>query len=66
MDTELKRCPFCGGKAVLITNICESTKYKGYKVFHSQFGCGFRGLETPLKDTKEEAINTWNSRVNMP
>jgi len=48
---ELKRCPFCGGEA----------KIEGYKIFWAT--CKECTTETKVFDTKEEAIEAWNRRV---
>lgn len=69
MSRELKPCPFCGGKAVIVSNttayhmftyraICSSCKAQmGYRN-HCYDGRGKLFFET-----KEEAIEAWNRRV---
>ena len=49
--TELKPCPFCGGKAVI------------FKYFWS-VRCEDCLVETSIFETKEEATEAWNRRVN--
>lgn len=59
----LKPCPFCGGKATVLINICKEINFTGYRVFHNGFNCPMGNLETPLKDTEIEAVKSWNNRV---
>jgi Lar family restriction alleviation protein len=47
---ELKRCPFCGGKAYLAWD------------FNPYVHCKRCGIGTRSKPTEEEAIETWNRR----
>jgi len=53
---ELKKCPFCGGKAMLI----RAREWYGYY----SVGCSKCGIETNLHDTPAEAIAAWNRRSN--
>lgn len=48
---DLKKCPFCGGKAEIV----------GYKIFWVI--CKECTAETKSFDTREEAIEAWNRRV---
>lgn len=48
---DLKKCPFCGGKAEIV----------GYKIFWVI--CKECTAETKSFDTREEAIDAWNRRV---
>lgn len=50
-ETELKPCPFCGGKA-------ELSNYTHYWI-----GCKDCWVETKCYKSKEEAIEAWNRRV---
>ena len=53
MSRKLKRCPFCGERAVLIASD------KAFVV------CEECGVATPVHDTEEEAIEVWNNRKPM-
>ena len=53
---ELKLCPFCGGKASM------RVYFKGRVGVECDY-CGVRGL---VKDTREEAIKMWNTRLQIP
>lgn len=57
MSKELKPCPFCGSKNVVLEN-----KNGGYQV-RCRF-CGARGKYTVvgLHGSRMEAINAWNRR----
>lgn len=54
---ELKKCPFCGGEAVL--EELEHDDYKEYLVYC----CECSGMVEEWRKTKEEAIEAWNRRV---
>jgi Lar family restriction alleviation protein len=51
--TELKPCPFCGGKA------------ETYDYYFNEWyiGCVECSCDLGVFDTKEEAIEAWNKRV---
>lgn len=49
---ELKKCPFCGGEAEIVE----------YTIFWVT--CKECAAETKDFDTKEEAIEAWNRRMN--
>lgn len=57
MTNELKPCPFCGGEA----------EYRAAKYVRTAFKHSVVCLECfasiPPKDSKHEAINAWNTRV---
>ena len=52
--SELKPCPFCGGKARFIN------KYKGMR----WVVCDYCLCETDLFSTDEKAVEAWNRRVH--
>ena len=54
--TELKPCPFCGGEAHVVETIHGKTL--------PWVRCKDCGMETPMLDTEEEAIEAWNRRVD--
>lgn len=64
--TELKPCPFCGGKAVISRNDLGKNNYPGsfFKypnvVFHSA-GCPTCGTSFSSKN-EQEAVSKWNTR----
>lgn len=60
---ELKKCPFCGGKAELVTNGEKSTsKYFFVDVVCQNMVC--RGNSSCLESrTKKQAIAAWNMRA---
>ena len=51
---ELKPCPFCGGEA------------ETYPYYFNEWyiGCSECSCDLGVFDTKEEAIEAWNKRVN--
>lgn len=53
---ELKPCPFCGGKAILI-----ELEYSKAKFAKCENHCCEQSL---IYQTKAEAIEAWNRRVN--
>ena len=56
--SELKPCPFCGGKAFAINNI---PTYGEEVMFYAS--CESCRVRTPLKWTIEKAIEVWNRRA---
>lgn len=50
---ELKHCPFCGGKEIIIGMDDE------YGYYTASCFCDAKG---PYRDTKEDAIKAWNTR----
>lgn len=54
-DTELKPCPFCGSKNIVLTS-------HGAVIVFVQ--CDDCCATFPHFDSEEEAINTWNRRVH--
>ena len=77
-DVELKPCPFCGGKAKIVC--CEynmSNIYQSgpeYRIIHSheenmncpiaQYGIYDALIGVYTYNTKQEAAEAWNRRVN--
>lgn len=61
MNEKLKPCPFCGGEAVL-ENAEQYTTCKGW---NSVYGveCQNCSVQTRGFLTRQEAINSWNTRV---
>lgn len=55
MCKELKRCPFCGGKARLTYNT-----YGSHYVQCDSVSCG---IVTWIHTTEEEAVEAWNKMV---
>ena len=59
--SELKRCPFCGGKAVL--NVLEYKYVKRYAVVCENSNCRVSFTNTVYKlQDEQSAIKAWNSR----
>ena len=56
MTEELKKCPFCGGKA----SVCEA-EFEGQTVF--MVTCDDCGISTAGSDNETKVINAWNKRV---
>ena len=50
-ETNLKRCPFCGGTANLAKGLIEFWTY-----------CPHCGAKTEFYETKQEAVSAWNTR----
>lgn len=55
--SELKPCPFCGGKAKL-----KHIKGYGYYIRCDGVGCGLQVYTHPVKN-KYKAIEVWNRRM---
>lgn len=53
---ELKPCPFCGGRAVILSE--ETPTFTFY--FASCIRCG---IKTPHLTTKRDVFNKWNRRI---
>lgn len=59
MSEEIKRCPFCGGKAILIEHqILELTGFCDFMRYVECTKCGARTVSGWLK---KEAIDKWNN-----
>jgi hypothetical protein len=71
--SELKFCPFCGGKARIVSDYSSEHDKTRWSLWHeccehegSGLGYGhalFPWFETPWYDTEEEAVNAWNARA---
>ena len=60
MKNKLKPCPFCGGEALIYTNTIIKN-LPTYSVYCSECYARTYGMY----DTKEQAIENWNRRVNQ-
>ena len=61
--TELKSCPFCGGKAAIHCDIPRFYGY-GYGVGCSNPDCiAYSGYGMAAYEAKEDAISAWNRRA---
>ena len=71
-ETELKPCPFCGGKANVYEYEAEQAIYDkdtlGFLDIErsARYGCGCPvcGCIIADKTSKEQAINAWNRRAD--
>lgn len=62
MCKELKKCPFCGGKASLEYDTYGSLYKYGYYVQCVSLSCGVKPA-TWIYTTEEKAIKSWNGRA---
>lgn len=53
---KLKPCPFCGGRAVMVEG-----KYQAPGKFSAT--CGVCFCSSPWETSEENAVHTWNRRV---
>ena len=59
--TELKPCPFCGGKARIVENDPFGSQRKEFRCY----GVICNGCDAHFwKNTEEEAIDAWNRRAD--
>ena len=67
--SELKPCPFCGNKKISV--VVDNAEYSlglvdesetSFKVMCSSTSCGC-GASSGWHNTREEAINAWNTRI---
>lgn len=56
--TELKPCPFCGGKNAWVAENRMDDLFIGYNVH-----CNGCGVETNYTKDKDKAIESWNRRA---
>lgn len=65
---ELKPCPFCGEKALLVSGEFIDGEYQEYTSNVKCKKCGARAQiiseSMPLKEVEEIAISSWNTRHN--
>lgn len=59
MESKLKPCPFCGGRALIGVHICIKER-KTYYTTHCQ-KCGVSDLKH--HKSEDEAIEAWNRRT---
>ena len=60
MNNDLKNCPFCGGKPVVVecNADLEGENFKGFAI-----SCELCGITTPASDNEEEIKKNWNRRI---
>ena len=65
MNNKLKPCPFCGGEPILDEDsVAFTNKPKScFQILCINRQCGVH-LKTKWRETKQEAIEAWNRRVN--
>ena len=61
-ETELKPCPFCGGKATLIKSKTIFTFADSFCVSCDEDNDCYVRTRTPFRLSKDEAISIWNRR----
>lgn len=59
--TELRKCPFCGGKAIIVHEAIRKNAY-GDEVRGTAIGCDICNAQMFYRD-KNLAIEAWNKRV---
>lgn len=64
LDALLNPCPVCGAKMSLIKQLCVSTKFTSYRIYHSGQKCPLSDISTRLRETAEEAVFEWNNKIN--
>lgn len=62
-DLELKPCPFCGGEAHIIKQICLDNGFVSYEVSHSELNCCMKIKSDTVYHIPEEAARAWNKRA---
>lgn len=53
--SDLKGCPFCGGRAEWLQTWNQATPYS--------IGCSRCGIDSDEYNTKDDAVRMWNTRV---
>lgn len=61
--TELKPCPFCGGKARLVSGA--SKQKQGISPLAWQVICTHGCVAMPIEFSDHDAINAWNRRAEV-
>ena len=56
--SELKRCPFCGAEARIVTNYAGSVKIQCTNIYECS-------IHQEWWDSEEDAISAWNRRANV-
>lgn len=59
-ENKLKQCPFCGNKAISYFSF-EDWGFDTYKIVCSGDRCK---IQTPSYQSRDDAIKSWNKRVN--
>ena len=64
-ESELKKCPFCGGRAVM-HDCAELDNEKVAAIYSGKVGihCEHCGVATLPFENKDLAINSWNRRIS--
>lgn len=78
MENELRKCPFCGGKAIFKTSSNSSSNHEvGFefkieckecgvslpKLYRMKFCLTEDGVINPFYDDREQAVEDWNKRI---
>lgn len=68
MSTELKPCPFCGGKAGLTSFFHEERQHYPFYgeviCLKCQASVGSTGFSKTAEEAERKAMEAWNRRVN--
>ena len=64
-ELELKPCPFCGGKVIMMRSECLESGFVSYYVSHNDpFNCAYEIRQQSASETMQEAANKWNRRAD--
>jgi hypothetical protein len=64
-ELELKPCPFCGGKVIMMRLESLETGFVSYYVSHNDpFNCAYEIRQQSASETMQEAANKWNRRAD--
>lgn len=63
-EKELKPCPFCGGKKLVITNCEDLDTYGNNYNICCDFNQGGCGASSGYRSSIKEAVELWNKRAN--